>query len=177
MIALRRKLPPLPDILSLYGTIVFLIYGWAIVTFFWKVPSWLYFLSLGDVAAILCYALASSMLESTIILLIFLTLALILPSRWLVDKFVVRGSTVMIILTFWVAAFTLITLIQLPTGSDILTFGVIAFVTIALGILIVERIPPLQNLLSALGKRLTIFLYLWLPLSIAGILVIFVRIV
>jgi hypothetical protein len=176
LIALRKKIPPLPEILALYATIVFLIYGWASITFFWKVPSWLYFLSLGEIAAILSYTFASSLLECTIILLIFLLASLVLPSSWLYNKFAVRGSLIVYALTFWVVLFTLNSLIQLPTTSDVTTFGIGVLVTSALAMIVAERISFVERLVTTLGNRLTIFLYLWLPLSLIGILVIIFRI-
>lgn len=176
MTALKKKLPPLDEILGLYATIVFLIYGWASITFSWKVPSWLYFLSLGEIGAILSYTLVSSLLECTIILFIFLLVGLILPAKLFINKFIVRGSLIFYILTFWVILFHLSTLIQLPTRDDLVTFGLLAFLTLALGLVIAERIPAVQRMLVALGNRLTVFLYLWLPLSIVGILILLVRI-
>jgi hypothetical protein len=176
LIALRKKIPPLHEVLALYATIVFLVYGWASVTFFWKVPSWLYFLSLGEIAAILSYTFASSLLECTIILLIFLFASLVLPSRLLSDRFVVRGSIIIYVLTFWVALFNLNALIELPTRRDVISFGVIALLTVGLGLMIADRISFVQRLLIGLGHRLTVFLFLWLPLSLVGIFVILLRI-
>jgi len=176
LIALRKKIPPLHEILALYATIVFLIYGWASITFFWKVPSWLYFLSLGEIAAILFYTFASSLLECTIILLIFLFASLVLPTKWLYNKFAVRGSLIVYTLTFWVVLFTLNSLIQLPTTIDVITFGIGVLVTSVLAILLAERFSFVQRLVITVGNRLTIFLYLWLPLGLIGILVIIFRI-
>jgi hypothetical protein len=160
----------------LYATIVFLSYGWAIITFFWRVPSWLYFLSLGEIGAILAYTLASSLLECTIILLIFLFASLVLPSGLLADKFAVRASLIVYSLTFWVVLLTSNSLIQLPATSDVITFGLGVSVTSALAILLSERISFFPGLVMAVGNRLTIFLYLWLPLGVLGILVIIFRI-
>ena len=176
LIALRNKIPPLHEILALYATIVFLIYGWAAITFFWKVPSWLYFLSLGEIAAILSYTFASSLLECTLLLCIFLFASLVLPSNWLFHKFAVRGSLIVYALTFWVILFTLNSLIQLPTTSDIITFAIGVLVTSAVVILLAERISFVPRLVATVGNRLTIFLYLWLPLGLIGILVIIFRI-
>jgi hypothetical protein len=175
LIALRKKIPPFAEILALYATIVFLIYGWAILAFFWKVPSWLYYLSLTDILAILSYALASSFVESAVILLIFLLAALSLPSRWLADKFIVRGSLTFCILTFWMALFNLVTMIQLPTSDDLISFGLVAFLTIGLAIFVADRLSALRKIMTVLSDRLTIFLYLWLPLSAMAILILIVR--
>lgn len=144
--------------------------------FAWKIPSWLYFLSLGDIASVFAYTLLSSLLESTLLLSLFLLAALILPARLFADKFLVRGSIVIIILTFWVAMFNLVTLIQLPTTEDLISFGSLAFLTIALGLVLGERMTVFQNMLIAFGNRLTVFLYFWLPLSAIGVLVVLLRV-
>jgi len=174
--ALRNKIPPFHEILALYATIVFLIYGWATITFFWKVPSWLYFLSLEEIAGILSYTFASSLLECTIILFIFLFASLVLPSKWLYNKFAVRGSLMVYALTFWVVLFTLNSLIQLPTTGDVITFSIGVLLTSVLAMILADRISVVQRLIITVGNRLTVFLYLWLPLSLIAILVIVLRI-
>jgi len=174
--ALRNKIPPFHEILALYATIVFLIYGWATITFFWKVPSWLYFLSLEEIAGILSYTFASSLLECTIILFIFLFASLVLPSKWLYNRFAVRGSLMVYALTFWVVLFTLNSLIQLPTTGDVITFSIGVLLTSVLAMILADRISVVQRLIITVGNRLTVFLYLWLPLSLIAILVIVLRI-
>src|SRR6266498_944303 len=106
-VVLKEKIPPPHEISSLYATIVFLVYGWTSLAFFWKVPSWLYFLNLGEIVSILAYVLSSTLLESLIILLLFLLASLVLPASWLRNKFVVRGSIIFYSLTFWVILLTL----------------------------------------------------------------------
>ena len=173
--ALKKRFPPPGEILSLYATIVFLIYGWASLTFTWKIPSWLYYLSLADITAILSYALVSSFLESTILLSLFLLLAVLLPSSFFVNKFIVRGSIVVYIVTFWMILFNLRTLIRLPSSRDLILFGVASVLTVSLSILFADRLPSFQKILIALGDRLTVFLYLWLPMTALGVLVVLVR--
>jgi len=174
--ALRNKIPPFHEILALYATIVFLIYGWATITFFWKVPSWLYFLGLEEIAGILSYTFASSLLECTIILFIFLFASLVLPSKWLYNKFAVRGSLMVYALTFWVVLFTLNSLIQLPSTGDVITFSIGVLLTSVLAMILADRSSVVQRLIITVGNRLTVFLYLWLPLSLIAILVVVLRI-
>ena len=174
--AIRKKLPPLDEILAVYGTIVFVLYGWTSITFSWKVPSWLYVLSLGEIVSIVSYSLASNLLECTTLLFIFLLLALLLPSKWLRDKFIIRASIMTYILTFWAAAFNLSTLIQLPTTNDLILFAVMACLTLGMAIMIAERVSSFRKFLFSLASRLTVFLYLWIPLSALGILVVVFRV-
>jgi hypothetical protein len=175
--ALKEKIPSPHKISRLYAMIVFFVYGWTSVAFFWKVPSWLYFLNLGEITSILAYALSSALLESVILLLLFVLASLGLPPSWLRDKFVVRSSIIFCTLTFWVVLLNLSSLIELPTTRDILTFALGFPFTAGLGILLADRIPLLQRFLDYLSNQLTVFLYLWLPLSLAGILILIIRII
>ena len=175
LLAFRNKLPALHEISHLYATIVFLVYGWTSLAFFWKVPSWLYFLNLGEIVSILAYALSSTFFESVIILLLFVLASLVLPARWLRNKFVVRGSIVFYSLTFWVVLLTLNSLLQLPTTADVLTLALGFPLTAGLGMILVDKIPLFHRFIDYLSNQLTIFLYLWLPLSLAGILILIIR--
>jgi hypothetical protein len=172
---LHKKIPTLREISSLYATIAFLVYGWTSMALVWKVPSWLYFLNLGEIAVTLAYILSSSLLESAILLLLFLFASLLFPASWLRNKFVVRGSIIFYSLTFWVALFDLSSLIQLPATQDVLAFLIGFPLTAGLGLLLAERLPLLHRFVNDLSDRLTIFLYLWIPLSLAGILIIILR--
>ena len=174
-VVLKEKIPPPHEISSLYATIVFLVYGWTSLAFFWKVPSWLYFLNLGEIVSILAYVLSSTLLESLIILLLFLLASLVLPASWLRNKFVVRGSIIFYSLTFWVILLTLSSLIQLPTTRDVLTLAIGFPFTAGLAVILADKIPSLYRFMDYLSNQLTIFLYLWLPLSLAGILILIIR--
>ena len=177
LISLRKKLPPLHDISSFYGTIVFFVYGWTSLAFFWKVPSWIYFLKLGEILVIFAYSLASTLLEAALILLVFLLASLVLPSNWLRNQFVVRSSIIFIALTFWVALFDLSTLIELPSKRDIFSFAIGFPLTAGLGVLLADRMPLIRRLMMFVSDQLIIFLYIWLPLSLIGILIVLLRMI
>jgi hypothetical protein len=176
-IAIKEKIPSPHEISRLYAMIVFIVYGWTSVAFFWKVPSWLYFLDLGEIAAILAYILSSALLESVILLLLFVLASQALPSSWLRDKYVLRSSIIFCTLTFWVVSLNLSSLIELPTTRDFLTLAIGFPLTAGLGIVLADRIPRLQRFLDYISNQLTVFLYLWLPLSLAGILILIIRII
>jgi hypothetical protein len=175
LIALRNKLPSFDEISSFYATIVFVVYSWTSLAFFWKAPSWLYFLNLGEIVSILAYALSSTLFESVIILLLFVLASLVLPATWLRNKFVIRSSIVFYSLTFWVILLTLNSLIQLPTTNDLLTLAMGFPLTAGLGMILVDRVPLLRRFMDYVSNQLIIFLYVWLPLSLAGILILMIR--
>jgi hypothetical protein len=174
-IALRNKFPPFHEILGAYATIVFLVYGWTSIAFLWKVPSWLYFLTFRDIAVVLSYILVSSLFESLLLLFLFLSISLALPASWLRDKFLVRGSIVMYLVTFWVAVFDLSSLIQLPSSSTVISVVVGTPLTCALALILADRLDWVPRSLASLGDRLTIFLYVCLPLSLMGFFVMLLK--
>ena len=50
---MTRRLPALQQILSVLALVAVPFYGWTIMVFFWKLPGWLYFLSVGEIATLL----------------------------------------------------------------------------------------------------------------------------
>lgn len=120
----RERIPPSYETLRLYATIVFLIYGWTSIAFLWKLPSWSYFLNALEITMVAAYILVSNMLESLIVLGVFLFISLVLPPRWLRNDLAVRGSVLMYVLTFWACVFPLNSLIGLPSRSELLAMPI-----------------------------------------------------
>ena len=174
-IALREKLPPFQEISSFFATIVFVVYGWTSVAFFWKVPSWMYFLSASEIVVIFAYLLVSSLLESAVILIVFLVAGLALPADWLRNKFVVRSSIIFFSLALWVALFDMGSPAPIPTDRDMLSFFVGFPLTAGLGILSSIRLPSVDRFMTFVGDQLIVFLYLWIPLSLMGLLIVLLR--
>lgn len=171
----RERIPPRSEIFCVYGTIVFLIYGWASVAFFWKLPGWLYFLSLSELAVIAAYILTSNLLESLALLLVFLIACVVLPPAWLRNEFATRGALTMYSLSMCVGLLNLSTLLALPTGADLFSTASGFLLTAGFALWLDKRIPVVHRLMADLGNRMIIFLYLWIPLSLIGLLVVVIR--
>ena len=67
-----KRLPKKNDITNVYAVIVFMVYAWAIVLIFNKLPGYIKFMTLGEVMAVFCYIFFISMVESSIIMGILL---------------------------------------------------------------------------------------------------------
>ena len=177
LVGIREKIPPTHEIASLYSTIVFFVYGWTGVAVIWKLPSWSYILSPGAIVVTLAYIVTARLFKSVVILLIFLSASLLLPASWIRDKFVVRCSVILCSFTLWVVIFTFSTSTHLPDQGDILTFLAGFLITSVFGLLLSERISSVRRFLSLVGDRLIVFLYVSLPLSLVGILIVIIRII
>ena len=96
MSSILKRFPTRAQILPVYAVIAFIVYAWALLWFFWKLPGWLYFLNIDSIFSALTYVLATNLLESVVVLCGPLALAVVLPSRWFRDVFVARGSSLCI---------------------------------------------------------------------------------
>src|SRR5512146_2034650 len=78
----RRHLPHWGQVIPVYGMIAIVLYSWTLMRFFWKLPSWLYFLNGGEILGSLAYLLVINFLESLVFLCGPLFLAFVLPKGW-----------------------------------------------------------------------------------------------
>src|SRR6185369_12507499 len=89
-----KRLPNSQAVLQVYAVIAVLFSTWTIVAFLWKLADWLMILNLGEIFAIFSYSMLTNLLESLLLLLILLAVCILLPSRFLRDDFIVRGTII-----------------------------------------------------------------------------------
>ncbi|MBV6396543.1 MAG: hypothetical protein HFACDABA_02141 [Anaerolineales bacterium] len=89
---MKKRLPAFGAILPVFAVIAFLVYGWTLIVFLWKLPSWILFLTLGEIIVIFAYSMTAALLESLAITGILLLVSIILPAAWMRDVFVARGA-------------------------------------------------------------------------------------
>ncbi len=94
---MKNCFPRIQDVVPVYAVISCMIYGWTFVLFFWKLPSWLHFMILSQVFGAFSYGILTNLIESLIVIGGLLGLCALLPSRYLRDTFIDRGSTITII--------------------------------------------------------------------------------
>jgi hypothetical protein len=177
---LIARLPDGRSIIGVYSAAVFLVYGWTLLASFWKVPSWLFYLKVGELLSIYAYALAVNFAESLILLVVMVLPGLILPKSWWNARFKTFG-------TLWITVLMGSIMIRLYTNrapeywEDFVynQWGWWGY-TLLLGIVLsflFTKFSLLRNGLEALVDRLVVFLYLYLPLTVVAILVLIVRII
>ena len=153
-----------------------MIYGWTFVLFFWKLPSWLHFITLAQVFGAFSYGILTNLIESLIVIGGLLSLCVILPSRYLRDAFVERGSAITII------ALGSVMLYQYHFGgvrfdfaNDIRPWFIVTFFIILLFVFLMAKIRFLRSAIMNISDRLIIFLYIFIPLSVICVLDIIIR--
>jgi hypothetical protein len=175
-LTIRSRLPRPVQILPVYGLIVAIIYGWTLFWFFWRLPSWLFYLEPAEILSIFAYSMAADLVESVLVLGIPVGLGWLLPEGWFKGRFVLRGSIVALCFLggFLYLAPKLLAPEDFPKDMGLF----VAALTVLLAFLLVtfsSRVPPLERALEDLADRTIILLYLSIPISLVSLLLIAAR--
>ena len=173
---IKSRLPAQNDILPVLAVISFMVYGWTLVVFLWKVPSWVMYLTTGQILVVLAYSMTATMLESLVVLGIILILCLLLPARWLRDVFITRGSVAAILglgtIMFFMYRFSLEGYSYI---SNLIAWSLVgAAVTLLLAFLS-TRSKSIVKAAWWISDRMMVFLYLFIPISLISMLVVLYR--
>ena len=172
---LPNRLPAFDQILAVYAVAAFMLFAWSLLWFFWNVPSWLHFMNLGVLFATLSYAVAASFLEGLTFLGLLLVVAFLLPPAWFRDHFTARGAAVTVSLLglimlrdYWIVSDNYL---LKPMSTLGLAFVILTVILLFLTV----KFSWMTKALSVLAERLTIFLYIFVPLSVLSILNVLLR--
>lgn len=151
-----------------------MVHAWVLAGFFWQLPSWLYHLTAGEIAGVLSYLLVHALFESLVIVGLLALLAAILPSAWLRDVFVVRGTAMVLVLLPSIMIY-----LSKAGMKDLLNYF---FVWLSLGTILTAvftflsaRVSFLRRVIADLADRFMVFVYFQVPLVIAAVLVLLIR--
>jgi hypothetical protein len=174
-----NRLPNLPAVLQVYAVIAVMLSGWTIVAFLWKLSAWLLLLTLGEISAIFSYGMAANFLESLIVLSLLLAAAVLLPAPSLRADFALRGSILAIGLIGALMAFVgMHRQFGMEAGLALILGPVASLVVTGFVLVLVSRQGG-GNAVRAgvlwISDRLTIFLYILLPLFLISSAYVVVR--
>jgi hypothetical protein len=158
---------------------MFLVCTWTLYTSFWKLPSWLFFLQAGEIFSIYAYAFVVNFLESVLLLLIALVPAFFLPRRWWTEAFIPKSFALILIVLG--SALLHISLYRTPDTRAMFINGqfhwwVVTFLIAVFLTWLVGRVLWMRSGLESLADRFIIFLYIYLPLTAIGFLIVLTRI-
>ena len=175
--SLKSRIPTIQQISAVYGVITIIIYGWTMLQFFWRLPSWNNFFTAGDIFTVLAYSMATNLLESLTVLLVPLLLCIILPGKWFKEVFVSKGSW-MVVLGL---GYTMYLSRQLSANIDNNYPAQLIQLTLVVGVLIfcltflLDRVSLLRKLMEEIADRASIFSYIFIPVSLISLLVVIAR--
>ena len=177
---LMKRFPARDELLSVLSFIAFLVYGRMLFVFAWKLPSWLNYLTLGEIFSILSYSLAVALFESAGYVFFFALICSFLPERWFRDGFVARSAwSVMIWLGSWWIYFISLAGSGIEGGLSVLSnLYLWLAVTVALALAAVflsARVRWMRAAATWLADQTIIFLFLLIPASLIGLVVVIIR--
>jgi hypothetical protein len=177
--ALHHRLPDKRNIVIVFSVAMFLVYTWTLYTSFWKLPSWLFFLQVGEILSIYAYAFVVNFIESILLLLLVLVPAILLPRPWWTDTFISKGFALLLIVLASTALH--ISLYRTPDTRAVFVSGqftwwigtslIAVFLTWLVG-----RVKWVRSGLENIADRFVVFLYIYLPLTALALLIVLVRI-
>jgi hypothetical protein len=153
----------------------FPIHTWAIVRLLYEVPSWLIRLSVWELVGAVAYTLAFALLETALVFLIFIFLALILPAKLLRDRFVAQCTMMVLLSSVW-AVLAHLGLAALWSDSRLfLAWLILLLGSLAISYLLIHWNRKLERAISSLVGRLVPLSYLYIGLDILSVFIIVLR--
>ena len=175
IVLIRGLFPPSGELMPVYAMGLSILNFWMLGHFFWKFSGWVYFQRVSDLLVTLAYAFATTFLESAAVIFGIALLAAILPKPWFGEAFVARGAALVLLGLGYVMFFAL----QFQSKTDYPTAMVNITPWVLAGIFIVAyfagRVPLIRRVLESLADRFLIFLYIFLPLGILGLVTMILR--
>ena len=173
--SITEKIPKLHDIVPVYAVIVMMVYPWTLARFFWRLPSWLYFSSVGEIAVIFAYMMVVNLIESLLVLLAPLLMSIVLPQKWFYDRFITKGTLLVLFGLGYFMYFDNQLQYQTPFPVELVSWTPAIALAILGLVFLIDRFRFLDGILAGLSSRLLIFLYISIPVSLVSLLVVVIR--
>jgi hypothetical protein len=177
---ITQKLPTRAQAIPVFSTILFIVFSWMFFQFFIQVPSWLFYMNATKLLVMFSYVVSFSLLESLVLMGVIIFLCLVFPARHFKDKFIPQGTAQVILIsliTYFVRQ--KIELFEKFEVWQLLTVPLIYVSNIVLSIfifsLLFDRFSSARRLFNLVADRMTIFAYLYLPIGLAGLVVVLIR--
>ena len=170
-----RRFPARSEIIPVLGAAVFACFSWTILGFINKLSSFILYFNLGEILAIFAYMMAFALLESLAFTSLVVLISGLLPSHWLKEGFAFKGFIITVVATVTALLFQHALRDDFPSALMLLTSFIVPLFVIAVLIFLIRSMPRVQNILLNIQDRLSILLFLYVPIGILSLLVVVYR--
>ncbi len=173
------RLPDRQSILAVYAVIVTLVYSWTLFASFYKLPSWMFYMTISQILSVYAYSFSIDLAESILalagVLVLEFTLFLALRNK---DEF--QSRSILAVLVVLISSMLRLALFQTYEDIEAFLSGELTWwaVTLPLGTLIAVFAPKnirVRKILDGIAERAAVFLYIYLPLSFISLIVVIAR--
>lgn len=98
---LLRRLPKFREVFMVFLVAIFPIHVWSLITYFHELPAYILRMTATEMLGVLAYILVFSLFESLLVTTIAVLLTFILPRGWLLDRFLVNASILVMVSALW----------------------------------------------------------------------------
>lgn len=172
---INKHFPHRNEIIPVLGAAVFVCFSWTILGFINKLSSFILYFNLGEILAIFAYMMAFALLESLAFTGFVVLISALLPPTWLKEGFAYKGFIITIVATATAVLFQHALRDDFPSMLILLIYSVIPLLLIAAAIFTLHSMPRVQNILLNIADRLSILLFLYVPIGIFSLLVVVYR--
>jgi hypothetical protein len=170
-----KRIPAWNQITPVYAVIAVMLYTWSLILFFWRMTSWTYFSPLGEIGVIFSYMVVVDLIDSVLVLLALVFLSMVLPRSWLHDRFVSRGSLLVLLGLGYLMYFNDSLWVDILAAREMLQrFLLVALVIIVL-VWLIDRVDLLRKLVEDFANRVIVFLYVFMPVSAVSLFTVLIR--
>jgi hypothetical protein len=163
------RFPSKQELFLVFSACVFPIHFWISLVLLYKFPSLILKANIWQILGVFAYVFVFTLIESVCLFGFLLLISLILPNRFLRDRFVYRGAA----LAISIALFAFIINIWILLESEwILTFLAVLFLFTLIYIL---RRPKESTLMNTFAERLTVISALFIFTDMLSLFYIMLR--
>jgi hypothetical protein len=172
---LKNRFPRRSEIVAVLGASVFACHSWSMWNFLHELPSFLLYFRLAEISVVFAYMMAFAFLESLLVTSGLALAAVILPSKWLRIGFAYKGFVFVVVGS--IAAFILQKNLryEFPSKQLLVLNLVFPLILIALCIAAAHVMGPLRKVLLDIQDRISIMLYVYVPIGLASLAVVAFR--
>jgi hypothetical protein len=138
---------------------------------FHDVPSWLLYMRNWEVVGMVAYTLSFALFETLIVLLLVVLIGMIIPRRWVVDRYLPLISLWLVELTIMAIVFQHHIVHHLPKRNLVIGYALI----LAVSAFIALRFPKIGGVFRWVAERLVVLSFLYIFLDVVGLLVVILR--
>jgi hypothetical protein len=173
--SIQNRFPRQSDLLAVFGMVVFVCYSWTMLGFLNKLSSFLLYFTLGEIANILAFMMAFTLLESLVVTVLLVLLSVTLPAGWLREGFAFKGFIIVIVATVTSILFQTLLESNFPHPLVLLLF---LLAPIGLAIVLIAKIrsmPKVYNLIHNIQDRILIMVFVYVPLGVLSLMFVLYR--
>jgi hypothetical protein len=150
-------------------------HSWSVLGFLNRLSAFILYFRVAEIAEVFAFMMAFAFLESLLLAGVLTLLSAILPSKWLRDGFAYKGFIFIVIATIAAIIFQKNLKGVLPPLQTLTLYWVVPLVLTIVIIAAVQMMPRARNILLNLADRVSIMLFLYIPIGLLSLMVVALR--